>query len=117
MRAWHSAKTLPSVDFWHSAKKFLPIKSLRETFAECLAGFAECPQHSTKRVSAVVDPDALMPDLMVNASCCLSMEFGNFSSDQLYIRDSTPLSSLSTTLCTLNLDRVFNVTGSFLVIP
>ena len=28
VRAWHSAKALPSVDFWHSAKKFLPTKSL-----------------------------------------------------------------------------------------
>ena len=64
MRAWHSAKTLPSVDFLHSAKKFLPTKSLPralgKAFAECLAGFAECPLHSAKRASAVVHGDAAM---------------------------------------------------------
>jgi hypothetical protein len=32
----------------------LPSAALGKAFAECLAGFAECPQHSTKRASAAV---------------------------------------------------------------
>jgi len=32
----------------------LPSAALGKAFAECLAGFAECPQHSAKRASAVV---------------------------------------------------------------
>ena len=36
------------------AERPLPSVALGKAFAECLAGFAECPQHSAKRVSAVV---------------------------------------------------------------
>ena len=36
------------------AERLLPSTALGKAFAECLAGFAECPQHSTKRTSAVV---------------------------------------------------------------
>ena len=36
------------------AERPLPSAALGKAFAECLAGFAECPQHSTKRTSAVV---------------------------------------------------------------
>ena len=36
------------------AERPLPSAALGKAFAECLAGFAECPQHSAKRASAVV---------------------------------------------------------------
>ena len=39
----------------------------REAFAECLPGFAECPQHSAKRASAVVFPCKLQ----TNLCCCV----------------------------------------------
>jgi len=41
------------------AERPLPSAALGKAFAECLAGFAECPQHSAKRASAVV-----------HTSCC-----------------------------------------------
>jgi len=51
----------------------LPSAALGKAFAECLDGFAECPQHSAKRASAVVtsgdrvmvlsDPVKLLPSL------------------------------------------------------
>jgi len=36
------------------AERPLPSAALGKAFAECLPGFAECPQHSAKRASAVV---------------------------------------------------------------
>ena len=36
------------------AERPLPSAALGKAFAECLAGFAECPQHSAKRASAIV---------------------------------------------------------------
>ena len=36
------------------AERLLSSAALGKAFAECLAGFAECPQHSAKRASAVV---------------------------------------------------------------
>jgi len=35
------------------AERPLPSAALGKAFAECLPGFAECPQHSAKRASAV----------------------------------------------------------------
>ena len=36
------------------AERPLPSAALGKAFAVCLPGFAECPQHSAKRASAVV---------------------------------------------------------------
>ena len=56
---WHSAKALPSARYVALSKETfadcsLPSAALDKAFAECNRGFAECPKHSAKSLSAVV---------------------------------------------------------------